>query len=98
MDSTHLARPDSRMGTPQQRQFRLAQLARLSEALAQERQQGLGHGLASEAVEFAGQIEGDLALCYCDSVTRHLYILLFCRELLTWGLSARLSVIRSVLE
>jgi hypothetical protein len=57
------------MGTPQRRQFRLAQVGK---ALAQEHQQGLGHGLGSEAVEFAGQVERDLALCYGDSVTRHL--------------------------
>jgi hypothetical protein len=44
--------------------------------LAQERQQGLGHGLGSETVELAGQVKGHLALCCGDSVTRHLDILL----------------------
>jgi hypothetical protein len=46
-------------------------LAQVGELPTQERQQGLGHGLGSEAVELVGQVEGDLALCYSDSITRH---------------------------
>jgi len=67
--------PGSGVSTPEVHQFRLTQA---DEALAQERQQSLDHGLCSEALQFAGQIPLDLALCYGNSITRHIYLQICC--------------------